>query len=139
MDPREDPSTVLCLFIENYSGPELCRNEKNQPKITNFPTRREFIQGTNPCTRSQFPITIAFAITVHKSQGLTMQQAVLDISRPQYVSRLNYVAISRLKSLERLMFDEPFDLYVIRKGGGGKTSEGKALDWVRRSNQVIPL
>ena len=68
-----------------------------------------------------------------------MQQAVLDISRPQFVSGLNYVAISRLKSLEGLMFDKPFDLDVIRKAGCGKTAEGKALDWVRRSNQVIPL
>ena len=68
-----------------------------------------------------------------------MQQAVLDISRPQFISGLNYVTISRLKSLQGLMFDKLFDLDVIRKGGGGKTAEGRALDWVRRSNQVIPL
>ena len=136
---RNGSPTFLCVFIENYSGPELYRNEKNQPIIPIFPITREFIQGTNSCTRSQFPITIAFAITVHKSQGLTMQQAVLDLSRPQFVSGLNYVAVSRLKGLEGSIFDKPFDLDVIRKGGGGKTAEGKALDWVRCSNQLIPL
>ena len=61
MDPREDPPTFLCVFIENYSGPDLYRNEKNQAIIPIFPTTREFIQGTNSCTRFQFPIAIAFA------------------------------------------------------------------------------
>ena len=97
------------------------------------------MQGANSCTRSQFPLTIAFAITLHKSQGLTMQKAVVDISRPQFTPGLNYVAISRLKSLEGLLFEKPFDLDTIRKGGQGKTAEFRALDWNRRSNQVISL
>ena len=68
-----------------------------------------------------------------------MQQPVLDISRPQLVAGLNYVAISRVKSPEGLLFEKLFDLDTTRKGGQGKTAEFKALDWLRCSNQTIPL
>ena len=85
--PCRDAPDFICVFIEGYSGPELYRNEKNQPIIPRFASTREFLEGVNPCTRSQFPLTIPFAITVHKSQGLTMQKAVVDISRPQFTPR----------------------------------------------------
>ena len=68
-----------------------------------------------------------------------MHQAVLDISRPQFVAGLNYVAISRVKSPEGLLFEKLFDLDTTRKGGQGKTAEFKALDWLRCSYQTVPL
>ena len=68
-----------------------------------------------------------------------MQKAVVDISKPQFTSGLNYVAISRLKSLEGLLFEKPFDLDTRRKGGQGKTAEFKAMNWNVRSNQIISL
>ena len=68
-----------------------------------------------------------------------MHQAVLDISRPQFVAGLNYVAISRVKSLEGLLFEKLFDLDTTQKGGQGKTAEFKTLDWLWRSNQIISL
>ena len=46
---------------------------------------------------SQYPIIPAYAITCHKSQGLTLPAAVIHCSR-EYVSGLMYVAISRVKT-----------------------------------------
>ena len=68
-----------------------------------------------------------------------MQNEVVDIPRPQFTPGLNYVAISRLKCLEGLLFEKPFDLDMIRKGGQGKTAEFRSIDRTRCSNEVIPL
>lgn len=76
-------------------------------------------------------MTIAYAITVHKSQGATLDMAVLDISGRDFQSGLTYVAVSRVKTLEGIMFDAPFDLSDLRLKEG-VFHEARAQDFVRR-------
>lgn len=60
-------------------------------------------------TFSQYPVKLAWAITVHKSQGLTFSKAVIDIGSAFAPGQV-YVALSRLTSLKGLILSSPINV-----------------------------
>ena len=54
--------------------------------------------------RTQFPLTLAWAVTIHKCQGLTLPEIVVDMlpSKGTFSASQAYVAFSRLRQLEKL-------------------------------------
>ena len=127
------PSIVLVCFHE-YSGPDYpCYGSKVIPV---FPALHQFEFKGASCTRMQFPLRLAYAITVHKSQGLTLSRVVLDIDQKEHCLGLTYVAVSRVKSLQGLMFESSFD-YSRFTGQNSPVAQDRELDLCFRSNQLL--
>ena len=66
-------------------------------------------------TFSQFPVRLAWAITVHKSQGLTFSRVVIDFTGGVFAGGQAYVALSRCTSLEGIQLKKPVnraDIFV---------------------------
>lgn len=70
------------------------------------------VEETVEGTFTHYPIKLAWAITVHKSQGLTFQKAIIDIGRAFAPGQV-YVALSRLTGLDGLVLSSPINYNSI--------------------------
>jgi len=66
-------------------------------------------------TFTQFPVRLAWAITIHKSQGLTFSRVAIDFTGGVFAGSMTYVALSRCRSLQGLQLKKPItqsDVFV---------------------------
>jgi hypothetical protein len=67
------------------------------------------LKGTIEVKREQFPLSLAYAMTIHKSQGLSLDCVISDLGKSVFTFGMTYVVLSRLRKLTGLFlfeFDE---------------------------------
>ena len=134
---KQPPATIMVRF-DGYTGPPYFMETGKERIVSIFRSSRDFMYMQQMCTRTQFPLTVAYSITVHKSQGPTLELAVMDVTTPGFVSGLTYVMVSRVKKLQGVMFDAAFDLGDLQSHESA-TSRDREFDQQRRSRQVIQI
>jgi ATP-dependent DNA helicase PIF1 len=94
--PPELPIAVIVNF-DNYAGPSFIASQPNCVPIV--PLLFEWESNGRRLSRQQLPLKLRYAITIHKSQGQTLDKAVIDIGKAEKAAGCTFVAISRLRSI----------------------------------------
>lgn len=104
------------LYIRTEEGQEIdVERERWSNMRYSFNEEEKRIEEEEIGAYTQFPVRLAWAITVHKSQGLTFSQVKIDFGHGVFAGGQTYVALSRCTSLEGISLKAPIkhtDIFV---------------------------
>lgn len=104
------------IYIRTEDGRDLGVQREIWSNIKyTFNQKEQRIEEQEIGTYQQFPIRLAWAITVHKSQGLTFNNVKIDFTGGVFAGGQTYVALSRCTSLKGISLHEPIkksDIFV---------------------------
>lgn len=100
---------TICVSVNNGSGEAIYALEKSTWEILRYQYNPEENKITTEVIGSfnQFPIKLAWAITIHKSQGKTFNHVLIDIGKGAFAPGQVYVALSRCTTLEGIVLKNP--------------------------------
>lgn len=74
---------AILIEFDGFEGPFL--RDRSFPLLPTVANWRD--RGTD-CSRRQFPINLAYSLTIHKSLGLTLEKAIVDIGEKEMAAGL---------------------------------------------------
>ena len=129
------PIAVIVQFDDTYIGPSICPDIPNCVPITPIINTSDTLGSAYE--RQQIPLRLSWSMTIHKSQGLTLAKAWVDLGKTEKAPGMAYVALSRVRSLDDLII-EPMTferLHAIKKCSNYKfrIQEEQRLDALAKS------
>lgn len=109
--PDEEGDKIIVRSKDSDEEFELEKMEWVNAKYTINEETKE-IEETVEGRFRQYPLRLAWAITIHKSQGLTFEHAIIDASH-SFTHGQTYVALSRCKTLEGMVLSQPLSRGAI--------------------------
>ena len=110
----DEETALLYVITEDGEEYEVEPAQWSNIRYT-FNEKEQKIEEEEIGVYRQFPIRLAWAITIHKSQGLTFRHVNIDLTGGVFAGGQTYVALSRCVSLEGLSLTEPIrreDIFV---------------------------
>ena len=110
----DEETGIIAVTTEDGSDYPVEREVWENTRYT-FNEQEQRIEEQLLGTYEQFPIRLAWAITVHKSQGLTFNQVNIDFTGGAFAGGQTYVALSRCTSIEGITLVAPIrqqDIFV---------------------------
>lgn len=102
--PPDNPPAVVMVKFDKYTGPDLSPDGS----VPIGSIIRSWKEDFTSCTREQIPLTLAWACTVHGAQGLSCDYVAANIGNAEFSAGLAYVALSRCRTWEGLLIEQPF-------------------------------
>ena len=130
-DDIRPPSQPICILIEfdDYCGPSLVPQRRIVPVVSEIVAFDSQYGKTG--SRQQLPLVLGWAMTIHKSQGLTLNHVVLGIGIKELAFGITYVGCSRVKSYKGLAFQMSFPWERMEKVNRAKGMQAVRLEIAR--------
>ncbi|CAN0496825.1 unnamed protein product, partial [Ectocarpus sp. 12 AP-2014] len=126
--PPKLPLYVVVNF-EGYSGGNWSAQERYRGCVPISPVDTMWQDGETQ-VRTQLPLRLCWAISMHKSQGQTLAKAVIDLGPKEACTGLTFVCLNRAKRLVDLIV-EPMSFDRIGNLGNSSTMKGRLQEEVR--------
>ena len=98
------PHTIVVDFPK-YAGPRFYDDHERATWEPNQPGERD-ADGSEGITRKQFPLILGWAMTPWKAQGMTLDRAVVRLTRAAASPGVALVALSRVRHPDHLMLED---------------------------------
>jgi ATP-dependent DNA helicase PIF1 len=100
----EDEQDVILARLDTGKKVEI---EPHTWEIFRFFLKNGELSSETVGSFTQYPVRLAFAVTIHKSQGKTFEKAIIDVGKGTFAHGQMYVALSRCTTLDGIVLMKP--------------------------------